>query len=318
VATVLITGAAGNLGTLLARHLVTTRAHTLRLMFHHTSLAADLAGAPNIQPVHADLSDPQTLPAAVAGADAIVHFAGVLFRPRPERFLPETNTRWFANLLRAALDAGVSRVILISFPQVEGPTSPEHPATGRLDGHPISVHARTRLEEERLLMAEARRPDFTPIVLRCGMVYASGILMIDAARWLAAHRMLAVWKQPTVFQLISSVDFARACEAAIVTPPAHGIYHVGDEQPITIQEFLDRSCEVWGCARPLRVPPWSIDAVAAACEAFAAIAGTRAWFTRDFVRLGRVPHWGDTRRAREELIRELVYPTLESGLALLR
>jgi hypothetical protein len=28
----------------------------------------------------------------VRGADVIVHFAGVLFAPRPERFLAETNT----------------------------------------------------------------------------------------------------------------------------------------------------------------------------------------------------------------------------------
>jgi hypothetical protein len=39
--------------------------------------------------------------------------------------------------------------------------------------------------------------------------------------------------------------------------------------------------------------------------------------TRDFVRLGRVPHWGDTRRAREELIPELRYPTLDEGIAIL-
>jgi nucleoside-diphosphate-sugar epimerase len=317
VATILITGAAGNLGTLLARHLMTSSAHTLRLMYHRTPLAGDLIAAPSVMPVQADLSDPRTVPAAVAGVDAIVHFAGVLFRPRPERFLPETNTRWFATLLAAAREAHVARVILISFPQVEGPTTVEQPAAGRLDREPISVHARTRLDEERLLMAEASDPGFAPVVLRCGMVYGRGILMIDAARWLATRRLLAVWRKPTLLQLISNVDFVRACAAAIDTPRARGIYHVGDDRPITIQEFLDTACDVWGCARPFRVPIWSIDAVAAACEAFALVAGTRAWFTRDFVRLGRVPHWGDTRRARAELIRDLVYPSLESGIALL-
>ena len=266
---VLITGAAGNLGTLLARHLKTSSAHTLRLMYHRTPLAADLIAAGSVEAVRADLADPRTLTTAVAGVDTIVHFAGVLFRPRPERFLPETNTRWFANLVGAALDAHVPRVILTSFPQTEGPTSVEQPATGRLDREPVAVHARTRLEEERLLMAEARRPGFTPIVLRFGMVYGRGILMIDAARWLAARRLLGVWKEPTLFQLISSVDCVRAFEAAIDAPQARGIYHIGDEQPVTIQEFLDKACDVWGCARPFRVPIWSIDLLAAACEAFA-------------------------------------------------
>jgi hypothetical protein len=47
------------------------------------------------------------------------------------------------------------------------------------------------------------------------------------------------------------------------------------------------------------------------------IAGTPSPLTRDFVRLGRVSHWADTTRARKELIPELLYPTLETGLSTL-
>jgi hypothetical protein len=53
------------------------------------------------------------------------------------------------------------------------------------------------------------------------------------------------------------------------------------------------------------------------CENAALMARTMSPLTRDLVRLGRVPHWGDTRRAREELVPELLYPTLESGLSTL-
>src|SRR5215471_5436815 len=264
---VLITGAAGNLGSRLARHL-SGRGYRLRLMHHLRPLPGDLASAPNVTAIQADLGDPRSLPAAVAGADAIVHFAGVLFAPRPERFLPVTNTLWLSNLLDAALLANVSRVVLISFPQVEGETSFDHPATGRVDRTPISVHARTRLEEERRLLERAQGTRTTPVVLRSGMVYGRGILMIDAAHWLARHRLLAVWRKPTVFQLISTVDFVRAVEAAIATPAARGIYHVGDEQPITIQAFLDGACDEWHCPRPFRVPFWLVYLTAALCEAF--------------------------------------------------
>src|SRR5262249_8021105 len=155
--------------------------------------------------------------------------AGVLFASRPERFLPETNTRWFANLLDACLAARVRRVILVSFPHVEGETSFEHPATGRLDRIPVSVHARTRLEEERDLMRRTRGTGTTPVVLRLGMVYGHGILMVEAARWLARRRLLAIWREPTWFQLLSVEDYLRAMEAAIEKPGIEGIYHVGDE-----------------------------------------------------------------------------------------
>jgi nucleoside-diphosphate-sugar epimerase len=309
---ILITGAAGNLGGLLARHLM-ARGHSLRLMYHRKPLSADVAAAPNVTGVQADLGDPRTLGPVLRGVAVVVHFAGILFAPRPERFLPITNTLWFSNLLSASLDAGVGRVVLTSFPQVEGPTSVEAPATGRLDRLPISVHARTRLEEERLLMERTRGTDTTPIVLRFGMVYGRGILMIEAARWLARHRLLGIWREPTLLQLISTADFLRATEAAIVAPDATGIYHVGDEQPVTLQEFLDEACDVWGYRRPVRVPVWLVDTMAGICELVASIARTRAPFTRDFIRLGQVSHWGDTRRARQELIPELVHPSLASG-----
>jgi nucleoside-diphosphate-sugar epimerase len=314
--TILITGAAGNLGSLLSRHLLPT-GHELRLMYHRRPLPDDIARGAHVRPINADLGDPATLSAAVAGADVIVHFAGRLFAPRPERFLRETNTRWFSNLLTAGLQAHVSRIILISFPHVEGPTSVEHPATGRLDRQPISVHAQTRLEEERLLFDRTRDTDTSAVALRLGMIYGRGILMIEAARWLARRRLLCVWREPTLFQLLSTADYLRAVEAAILKPGVRGIYHVGDEQPVTLQTFLDRACRTWGYHRPARIPFWIIYSAAGICECLATIARTPSPLTRDFVRLGRVPHWGDTARAREELVQQLLYPTLESGLATL-
>jgi nucleoside-diphosphate-sugar epimerase len=314
--TILITGAAGNLGGLLARHMLPTE-HRLRLMYHRTPLPEDLARAPSVRAINADLSDPATLSAAVEGADVIVHFAGRLFAPRPERFLPETNTRWFANLLSAGLQAQVGKIVLISFPHVEGPTTPDQPATGRLDRQPISVHARTRLEEERLLVERTNGTSTISVILRLGMIYGRGILMIDAARWLARHRLLCVWPEPTLFQLLSIADYLRAVEAAIVKPAARGIYHVGDEQPVTLQRFLDEACRVWGYRRPLRIPFAAVYAAAWLCECFAMVAGTSSPLTRDFVSLGRVSHWGDTSRSRKELIPDLVHPTLDSGLSTL-
>lgn len=314
--TILITGAAGNLGSLLSRQLMPT-GHALRLMYHRRPLPDDVAHASHVRPINADLSDPGTLSAAVQGADVIVHFAGRLFAPRPERFLPETNTRWFLNLLTAALQAQVGRVILISFPHVEGPTSVEHPATGRLDRQPISMHARTRLDEERLLFERTLGTTTSPVVLRLGMIYGRGILMIEAARWLARRRLLCVWREPTLFQLLSTADYLRAVEAAIFKPGVRGIYHVGDEQPVTLQKFLDEACRVWGYQPPIRIPFSLIYTAAWLCEYVAMIARTPSPLTRDFVRLGRVSHWGDTSRARKDLIPQLLYPTLDTGLSTL-
>ncbi|MBI4615729.1 MAG: NAD-dependent epimerase/dehydratase family protein [Planctomycetes bacterium] len=314
--TILITGAAGNLGSILARHLAGSP-HRLRLMTHKKPLPSDLLAAANVEEVRADLARPETLEPAARGVDSVVHFAGVLFAPRPDRFLPVTNTRWFANLLDACLAARVERVVLVSFPHVEGPTTPERPATGRLDGKPVSVHARTRLEEERLLFARTQGSPTAPVSLRLGMVYGRGILMVEAARWLARHRLLGVWREPTSIHLISTEDYLRATAAAAIRPGIRGIYHVGDERPITLQEFLDGACRAWGVPPPRRLPFWMVRLAAALCELGAGVLGTRAWLTRDFVEIGRVSYWGDTRRAREELAADLAYPTFEEGKATL-
>lgn len=141
--------------------------------------------------------------------------------------------------------------------------------------------------------------------------------MVDAARWLAARRLLGVWRQPTSIQLISTVDCIRAIEAAILTDCASGIYHVGDEQAVTLQHFLDEACRAWGHQRPWRMPLWMIETAAALCELYALAFRTKSPLTRDFVRIGRVSYWGDTARMRKELLPALTYPTLRDGIGTL-
>jgi uncharacterized protein YbjT (DUF2867 family) len=146
------------------------------------------------------------------------------------------------------------------------------------------------------------------------MVYGAGILMIDAARWLARSRLLAVWNEPTWIHLIATEDFLAAAEAAIVNPAAEGIYHVGDEQAVTLQHFLDEACREWHCPRPHRLPLPLIHLAASSCEAFATLFRTRSPLTRDFVTIGRVSYFGDTSRTRRDLLPSLRYPTLADGL----
>lgn len=307
---VLITGAAGNLGSLLARHLVGSSDLALRLMIHHRNVPPDLRVAGKTEIVRADLSDTRSLQAAVSGVDQVVHFAGVLFKANPQRFLPTTNTGYFKNLVDVARHHGVRKVILISFPHVEGATTFENPARGRLDGNPISVHARTRLEEERYLFSSVEQP----ISLRVGMVYGRGILMIDAARWLASRRLLGVWKEPTEIHLISKVDFCEACAAAVANPSARGIYHVGDEGRVSLQEFLEFACRHWGFPAPWRIPLPLIYSAAALCEFYSRLTGSLSPLTRDFIDIGRVSYHGDTIRFRNDLLPALRHPTILEGV----
>jgi nucleoside-diphosphate-sugar epimerase len=313
---VLITGAAGNLGSFLSHHLLDSR-HNLNLMVHRNPVPKTLSNAANTTLFHADLGNPNTLPAALQGVDVVVHFAGRLFAPHPEKFLPETNITYVRNLVDAAIAAGVERLILISFPHVEGESTPEAPAQGHLQGNPQSVHAQTRLAAEKYLFTTAADTTLTPIALRPGMIYARGVLMIDAARWLLERRLLGVWRDRTWIHLISLPDFLSAAAAAIEKPEIRGIYNLADDRPITLQHFLDRAAIHWGCPKPWRAPASLFYIAASLVEFWAAVFRTPAPLTRDFIRIGRASYVTDTTRMKEELLPSLAYPDLESGLVLL-
>jgi nucleoside-diphosphate-sugar epimerase len=176
---ILITGAAGNLGSFLAREML-TGPHQLRLLIHRRELPFSVSDAPNASVVRADLAESTTLPEVCRDIDCIVHFAGVLFAPHPEKFLPQTNLGYVQNLIAAAQSARVRKFILISFPHVEGETFPDKPATDRLDGQPNSAHAQTRLAAEKHLFTVCSGTEMTPVVLRAGMIYGRRVLMIEA------------------------------------------------------------------------------------------------------------------------------------------
>jgi len=310
-----ITGAAGNLGKLLSYGLRNEDVE-LNLFIHNKTLSEDLTMEENISVFKVDLQYPDTLDPALNGVDVVVHFAGVLFKANPEKFLHKTNTTYFKNLLDKAVENKVKRIILISFPHVEGETTPDKPAKGVLTGSPGSVHAQTRLEEEKLLFDYAGKFDFEPVSLRVGMVYGKGILMIDTAQWFARHYLLGVWRNPTYIHLISKDDFALSVIAAAMKPGIRGIYHIGDDGVQTLQQFLDDITVYKNNKKPWRMPVWMIMSAAKCFELFSAVFDVRSPLTVDFVKIGMCSYYGDVTKMREELLPALKYKTYKEGIAL--
>lgn len=101
----LITGAASTLGTHLADGL--REAHSLRLT-DRTAIDTDL------EFVRCELGHDESTDRLVAGVDAIVHLAHTPRAGDPEADWIDVNTRCTYNLLTAAQEAGVGRVLLLS------------------------------------------------------------------------------------------------------------------------------------------------------------------------------------------------------------
>lgn len=313
---ILITGASGNLGSLVARHLLSSR-HHLYLAVHKASLPSGLAGNPDVSVRRIDLACPKTLPQACDGIDCIVHLAGVLFAPLPERFLPRTNVGYVRDLLAVARDARVKKFVLVSFPHVEGETTPNSLAVGRQDARPSVIHFRTRLEAERLLIEATKDSPMTPVVFRAGIVYGKGVKLLEGARWMIEKHLLAVWRKPTWAHLIALPDFLTALQAAIEFETARGIYQVCDDCPITIQDFADLLADHYHRPRPWRLPAWMFRFAGVSCELASLLFRVPTFLNRDIVSAGMTSCVADTSRMKRELLPVLAYPTIREGLKLL-
>lgn len=312
---VLITGAAGNLGGFLARAML-KGPHDLRLMFHQRLIEYEV-DRDGVEVVQSNLAEPATLDLVCRNVDCIVHFAGVLFQPWPERFLPTTNIDYVRNLLQAATSEGVQKFILVSFPHVEGESDPHQPARGGMEGQPESVHAQTRLEAERLLFQAGRDTALQTIALRPGMIYGRGVLMIETARRLMRWGLLPVWHRPTWIHPLALPDFLQAVQTTIESSMTNGVINLGDDNPLLLQDFLDMVAKHWGFPRPVRLPGWAFYLAATVVELFASLFGTSAPITRDFIRIGMASYSAETARMKEELLPELAYPSIREGLELL-
>ncbi len=132
--TTLITGATGFVGSAVLRCLLNA-GHAVRVLARPGSLQRNIEGL-NIEVVAGDLRDPATLKQAVAGAHALFHVAADyrLWAPNPQEIY-ESNVSGTRNLLLAAAEAGVGRIVYTSSVATLGinadgsPANEETPAT---------------------------------------------------------------------------------------------------------------------------------------------------------------------------------------------
>lgn len=111
--TTLITGASGFVGSAVLRQLLES-GHDVRALVRPSSDLALLEGLP-VEIVTGDLIDRASLDRAVAGCEALFHVAADyrLWSPRPEEIY-EANVTGTRNIMLAALEAGVSRIVYTS------------------------------------------------------------------------------------------------------------------------------------------------------------------------------------------------------------
>jgi NAD dependent epimerase/dehydratase len=155
---ILITGASGFIGSHLTEALVRA-GHTVRAFVHYNSFnswgwldhcASDVLG--QFEAFSGDIRDPHGVKKAMSGCDAVLHLAALIAIPysyhSPDTYV-ETNIKGTLNVLQAARELGVQRLIHTSTSEVYGtaryvPINEEHPLQGQ------SPYSATKIAADQL------------------------------------------------------------------------------------------------------------------------------------------------------------------------
>ncbi|MFG2569408.1 NAD-dependent epimerase/dehydratase family protein [Streptomyces sp. NPDC048567] len=197
--TVLLTGAAGGLGTLM-RELLPAHGYTLRLFD-----MVPIEGEPDA--ITADLGDREALRAAVTGVDAIIHLAGISLEASFDKIL-RANIEGTYNLYEAAREAGVPRVVFASSNHAVGFTPRPLP------GDPLIPVGTPRRPDTFYGLSKSFGEDLAQLYWDLHGLETVSIRIGSCFPEPTSVRMLSVWMSPA--------DGARLFDAALT---AEGVGH---------------------------------------------------------------------------------------------
>jgi nucleoside-diphosphate-sugar epimerase len=268
---VLITGGSGFVG----HHVVAEclrRGMPVRVLVRPTSRRDGLKGA---QIVVGDLANGKGLRRAVAGADCVLHLAGLVKALDPDEFF-EVNAGGTARLLRACVRAErpPRRVVLVSSLAAAGPGRFGRPLVEDDPPRPVSWYGRSKLEGERLALASSGPVEVT--VVRPPAVYgprdSENATFLDTLRGGFGIRFRGALER---LSLIEVGDLVEAILLAAEAPGAAGrTYFVCHPEILGLEDMLRAMADALGVTpRFLTLPGGVVRLAGALSHAYGRIVG---------------------------------------------
>lgn len=287
----LVTGATGFVGSAVARVLL-REGFAVRALVRSSSSLANLKNL-KVELAEGDLTNYESLRKALRGCCCLFHVAADyrLWIPRPEEIY-QNNVQGTANIMRAALDEKIQRVVYTSSVATLGLNpdgSPAHEGTpvglGDMIGHYkrskfLAEEEVRKLIRERGLEAVIVNPS-TPVGPRDIKPTPTGRMVLEAAQ----GKMPAY--VDTGLNIVHVEDVALGSLLAFSKGKTGERYILGGEN-MTLKEILTTIAEITGKNPPkIRLPHNLILPVAHAAEAWARISGREPMVTVDGVKLAK-------------------------------
>ena len=174
---VLVTGAAGYIGSVLVRQLL-AKGYSVRgmdnLNFGGDALI-DVMLHPNFEFFKGDVRNGEEVTEALKGIDAIAHLAAIVGDPACKKFSEDANTtNWDGSvaLFNAAEAAGVKRFVFASTCSNYGKMpDPNSFVTETSELNPVSLYAELKVKFEKYLLEEKKDSSMCSTALRFSTVY---------------------------------------------------------------------------------------------------------------------------------------------------
>jgi nucleoside-diphosphate-sugar epimerase len=255
---VLVTGAAGFLGGHLVDMLL-ERGDEVRAMTRPVENADYLRTLKNVELVHGDLTDEESLTRAVQGVERVYNIAAKTGPWGLEEVYRAINVQGLASLINVAMDAGVQRIVHTSSITVyghflQGVITEEHPY--QAEDNPYS---RTKIAGEKLI-ADLVKDRAAPVVtIRPGWIYGAR----DEAsfgRYVArveSGKFFLIGSGDNIVPLVHARDVAQGLiKAGDAADDVIGrAYTIVDDRRVTQAEFLNTIADALGVPHvTLRVP----------------------------------------------------------------
>lgn len=236
--TVLVTGGAGYFGSLLVKKLLEEGA---RVRVLDISTDHDLPG--EVEFLHGDIRDLAAVRRACDGAEIVHHNVAQVPLAKNRRLFREVNIVGTENLLRAAAEAEVRKVVAMSSSAIFG--APENnPVTESTVPNPSEEYGRAKLEAERLCRQWAVDRGLDVTIIRPRTILGHGRLGIFQIlfEWVRRGSNVPVFDGGgNVYQFVHASDLAEACVLAS-RRPGPAIYHCGAKRFGTMREALEALC----------------------------------------------------------------------------
>jgi len=289
---VLVTGASGFLGSHIAEQLA-RQGHTVRVLLRRTSDRSFLRGFETEEAL-GDVTQPESLPAAVAGVDAVVHAAG-LVKARSAAEFQAVNAGGTANLLSALNGAaGLRRFVLISSLAAHGPSPDGRPR--RLDepAAPVSDYGRSKLMAEELVRSWAGE-EHPATIIRPPVIYGPRDRATLSLFQMVRRRLAPLLGDGTnAISCIYAEDAARAAALAATAgdDAPSATYFLDDGSVYTWRDFLAAIEQAVG-RKALRLPSpqWAFAAAAFVSESYGRLLRRAVSFNRDKYAEMRQRYW---------------------------